>query len=269
MDRNSFGGRDAGRRVRLAPLLLALVLVPAASASSLHDFERLHQADVDASWPFTVGASDVGQAHAIVFRGINTPNKLVTFSILVCDDQGREVWWKNGSRSIDKFPDIVPPALASPRGVDCGKHGTSDEGEARTMGPGNYTMVLAGRGAFQVTDKFLERGGNTSVNATLHAPADVWAITPTRAYFVDVTGSGISVEQSDLGENVHDWSTPASLLVQANQSYAFTVTGGEGATYSMTLRPAGDGASARTPGVDLLSLVGVGALAAIALRRRA
>jgi hypothetical protein len=213
----------------------------------------------------------VGKPHFVVYRGYNNRELLIPFTVVVCSDvDGREVWWANASRAIVPFAAIVPPALASPRDVDCARFGTTDQHD-RALAPGSYTISLRGSGAFQLTDKSLDPAGNATVNASMDATTVAWTFTPTNRTFVDFAGP-VSVEEYDFTTDTngaHSWTTPATLTAEPGGSYVYTLRGAPGASYTIAMRPAGAAAvPARVDGAPIAGVLAVAAAATILLGRR-
>lgn len=227
------------------PLLLLVLLAPAASAATLADFEEPHEG-LDKVYPFDLTAEDAEKPHAVVFR--STPGK--PFGLQIVDAKGTEMWIKNGSRGIQTFP---------------------------TLEPGPYRFVLRGQGSFQVTDKMLDRRDHPiiphvlNVSPTLEGPADAYVLAPSSNWTLDV-GGNVTVEYWDLAGAAETVQAPFNRTARWGSAYVLTVRGEPGTPYTIGFTPTTLPERARdAPGPALplaIAAVGLALLAGRRLRRR-
>lgn len=194
----------------ILPLFAVLLLAPAASAATLADHEEPHEG-LDKVFLFTLTPDEAAKPHAAIFRG--TPGK--PFGLQIVDAQGKELWIKNGSRGIQTFP---------------------------TLEPGDYRFVLRGQGAFQVTDKLLDRKDHPvipyvlNVSPVLGGGTDAYVISPTRNWTLDV-GGDVTVEYWDMTGAPETVEAPFNRTARWGSAYVVTVRGEPGTPYSLGFTP--------------------------------
>ena len=220
-------GHGARSVLRFAMLALVILLPTAAAAETLVGLEAPHSG-TEKIWDVTVLASEARKPYALIYR--NLPSQ--PFGIVVYDAEGAEVFAKNGTRGIQTLPPLEP---------------------------GPYRFFVRGTGAFQVTDRAFERNNLSNVTTTLGGTADAYVHSPTKHYDVAFTGD-VDVEWWDLTGAPETFRAPASRTASVGKAYVTTVSGAEGAAYTITLTPIGAPAVAsETP------FVGVGLLVAVVI----
>lgn len=186
-----------------------LLLAPVASAETLSSFEEPRKG-VDALYPFDVTADEAGEARAVIYR--NTPGRV--FGLVVYDDTGKEIWVKNGTRGIQTLP---------------------------AFSEGRYSFFIRGDGAFQVTDKFLDRKGHATIPYVLNTTArldgtDAYAMAPSQNWTLDVEGN-VTVEFWDLSGPSENLTAPFNRTMRWGSAYVLTVRGADDEAYTLGFTP--------------------------------
>lgn len=225
-------------------------LAGAASARTLLDFEEpvVAQSEV---LDFTVTPEEAGQPAVVVFLG----DPARAFGLSLYRPDGTIAYERNASRGIQALP---------------------------ALQEGVHKFFVRGEGAFQVTNRSLDRLGGrpavTDANETLQGGADAWVLVPTRAWNLRVEGN-VTAELRDLGGATRQLAPAASTSVSQGAAYVLTLRGANGTAYRAWLEPVGadpgptgggrvDGPPSETPAPGLLVLALAFVGAAHALRRR-
>lgn len=200
-----FSGSSGSPLFVLRLLALGALLLPGASAqATLAGFEEPHRGS-DRVWEFRVTPEEAGADRAIVYR--NAPRS--PFGLIVYDENGDEVFAKNGTRGVQTLPAL----------------------DAAT-----YRFFVRGTGEFQVTEKTL-RGSlePRERNATLEG-IDAYVLAPAETFNVTIEGN-VNVEWWDLTGSAFDLAAPFTRTADPGGLYVLTFHGDAGAPYSMRFVP--------------------------------
>lgn len=240
--------------MRAWPLLALVLLLPPVQAQGDLTLADLQEPQVgnDLVVEVRVTAEEAGNATAVVF--LNPPTR--SFTLVVYDEGGREVYSQRGGRGIQTLP---------------------------ALEEGRHKFFVRGDGAFQVAMRHLDRAGGgervTEAEGTLEGTL-AFALLATRAWALHVEGA-VQAELRDLSGATRNLTLPANASIPERTAHVLTLRGAPGAPYRVWLVPVGPepaptttpatptGATAsETPGPGFSLLLGATLAGVVLMRRR-